>query len=72
MWTEENQRVGVPLVAPAAEIHHIDTYWIKNKSLDNEGTKGRETERGENERSRGSEVDKGDATHGEEEEVHLI
>lgn len=34
MW---KQKIAAPLVEPAAEIHHPDTYWVKNKSADNEG-----------------------------------
>lgn len=66
---KKNQKIAVPLVEPAAEIHHPDTYWVKNKSTDNEGARGREKEE-EREKER-SKFDTANVRHRKDEEVHL-
>ena len=33
----ENGKIAVPLVEPAAKIHHSNAYWVKNKSADMRG-----------------------------------
>lgn len=50
MRKEENLRVAAPLVPPVTEIHHPDTYWVKNKCPDKTETSGRKREKEENRR----------------------
>lgn len=57
---------------PAAGIHHPDTYWVKNKSADNEGKKERERERNEKREAVGGRADRADARQRQEEEVRSI
>lgn len=59
---------------PTAEIHHPDTYWVKNKSADNEGTRRRARggEKNENRERGGMKVDRTDVKQREEEEVSCI
>lgn len=42
MWKE---KIATPIVEPAAEIHHPDTDWAKNKSADTEETRVDEGEK---------------------------
>lgn len=66
---KKNQKIAVPLVEPAAEIHHPDTYWVKNKSTDNEGARGRERE--EEREKEWSKFDTADVRQRKDEEVQL-